>query len=105
MENMPKKTYYVAVSHGEIMQDKSAFDYEFEIQATDDELNKLQELFEDTAETETHNSGWSMKPFSTLSNDEMNAEYDANLMELYQMIYSLGTDETKTHIESMHILH
>ncbi|WJH34491.1 hypothetical protein N6H14_32605 [Paenibacillus sp. CC-CFT747] len=101
---MDKRTYYVAVGPGDIIADKGAMEYNFEIEATDDELDKLQELFEDTDEAETRNAHWAMLPFSDKGHDEQNDLYDHNLEELYRMLHELGTPETKAHIESMKIL-
>lgn len=101
---MEKKTYYVAVAPGEILQDQKALNYEFVIQATDDELDKLQELFEDTSASEISTAARAVIPFREYSHDKENEWYDANLQQIYQMLHQLGTPETRKHIESMNIL-
>lgn len=45
---MDKKTYYINVGTGEVLEDKGALSFEFEISATEEEIDKLQELFEET---------------------------------------------------------
>ncbi|GIP33964.1 hypothetical protein [Paenibacillus sp. J2TS4] len=100
---MEKKTYYVAVSHGEILPEPP-FNYEFVIQATDDELDKLQELFEDTSEAATSTAARATIPFREYSHDKENDWYDTNLQQIYQALHYLGTPETRKHIESMNVL-
>lgn len=100
---MEKKTYYVAVGPGEILEDPEALNYEFVIQADDDEFDKLQELFEDTATAELRTAGPSLIPFQ--GNDFIeNNIYDEQLKDIYRMLHQLGTAKTRKHIESMHIL-
>ncbi|WP_409345818.1 hypothetical protein [Paenibacillus sp. MBLB4367] len=101
---MDKTTYYVSVGSGQILQDESAAAFEFEIQATDDELNKLQELFEETAEAEISTARRGVTPYLEYSFDKENDLYDYNLREIYRMLHDLGTPETREHIESMHVL-
>jgi len=101
---MNKKTYYVTVGSGEILQDPTVAAFEFEIQATDDELHKLQELFEDTAEAELSTALRGITPYLEYSYDKENDLYDYKLREIYQMLHALGSQRTREHIESMHVL-
>jgi rubrerythrin len=100
---LDKKSYFVRVAAGEIMDDPTAFDYEFEIKADSDDIDKLQELFEDTAEAETHNAHASVIPYASKIDEEENRLYDDNLKQIYRMLHTLGTPETRKHIETMHI--
>lgn len=100
---MEKRTYYVTVAQGELLQDPAALNYDFVIEADDDEFDKLQELFEDTAEAELRTAGTSLIPFLRDAADD-NQFYDNQLMEIYHMLHELGTPETKKHIESMGVL-
>jgi rubrerythrin len=101
---MDKKTYYVTVQYGEIMEDPTAFNYDFVINASEEELDQLQELFENTADAElatyTHSYALSL---STYYNEE-NTTYDNSLREIYKKLHELGTTETKEHIEKMNII-
>lgn len=101
---MDKKTYYVTVQTGEIMEDPTAFSWDFVIQANDEEHDQLQELFEDTADAElaTYSHTYTLS-LSTYYNEE-NTTYDNSLREIYKKLHELGSPETKQHIESMHIL-
>jgi hypothetical protein len=101
---MDKKIYYVTVQSGEIMDDPTAFNYDFVIEASEDEYDQLKELFEDTADAElatyTHSFVLSL---STYYNEE-NTTYDNSLQLIYKKLYELGTLETKQHIETINIL-
>jgi rubrerythrin len=101
---MDKKTYYVTVQYGEIMEDPTAFNYDFVIEANEEEHDQLQELFEDTADAElaTYSHGYTLS-LSTYYNDE-NTSYDNSLKEIYKKLHELGTAETKEHIEKMNII-
>jgi hypothetical protein len=101
---MDKKTYYVTVQYGEIMEDPTAFNYDFVINASDEELDQLQELFEDTADAElaTYTHAYAVS-LSTYYNEE-NTSYDNCLREIYKKLHELGTTETKEHIEKMNII-
>jgi hypothetical protein len=101
---MDKKTYYVTVQYGEIMEDPTAFNYDFVVNASEEELDQLEELFENTADAElaTYTHGYALS-LSTYYNEE-NTTYDNNLREIYKKLHELGTTETKEHIEKMNII-
>jgi len=98
-----RKTYYVAVGAGQVLEDPEAAAFEFEIRANDEELNKLENLFAELADAEesavVRYVGW-----QSVSEKEAGAVTDAHLRDIYRLLYELGTEETKRHIESMHIL-
>jgi hypothetical protein len=101
---MDKKTYYVTVQSGEIMDDPTAFSYDFVIYADEQELDQLQEMFENTQDAEqmTYNRTWIPSPIDQFH--EENSIYDESLLEIYKKLHSLGSTETKQHIETMNIL-
>lgn len=100
---MEKKTYYVSVGSGDILRQEEAANFEFEIQATEDDLNKLEELFEEKEEAETGSMRRSVTPYYEYHNDGENDAYDASLKQIYRLIHQLGTPETRAHIESMNL--
>ncbi|GIP37931.1 hypothetical protein J31TS4_12110 [Paenibacillus sp. J31TS4] len=100
---MDKKPYYISVNTNEIMDDPTAFTYQFEILASQDDIDKLQELFEDTAEAEQA-SAWGALTLTSNLEEEYERDYDYNLQQVYAMLHELGTPETRRHIESMNIL-
>ncbi|MEW9698612.1 hypothetical protein [Paenibacillus sp. SI8] len=101
---MDKKTYYINVGTGEVLEDKEALNYEFEIMANEEEIDQLQELFEETDNTSQSSYESSYLPWRVYYNNESNQDYDYYLTEVYRALHRLGTEETKRHIESMHIL-
>lgn len=100
---MEKKTYYISVGSGDIVREKDVTNFEFEIQATEEELNELEELFEEKEEAELGSARRAVTPYYEYHNDGENDAYDASLKDIYKMIHKLGTPETRSHIESMHI--
>ncbi|MEC0229216.1 hypothetical protein [Paenibacillus alba] len=101
---MDKKTYYINVGTGEVLEDKAALNYEFEISATEEELDKLQELFEETDNSSQGSYATSWMPWNVYYSNEANQEYDYYLTEVYRAIHQLGSEQTKRHIESMNVL-
>ncbi|WP_276352882.1 hypothetical protein [Cohnella caldifontis] len=99
-----RKTYYVAVAAGQVLEDRQAAPFEFEIRANEEELNKLQELFEETSSAEEASAFHFVRPITTKGEEDYNAVYDAQLKDIYRLLYRLGTDETKRHIASMNVL-
>jgi rubrerythrin len=101
---MNKKTYYVTVQYGEIMEDPTAFNYDFVIKANEEEYDQLKQLFEDTADSEeataTHSFPLSLQAYY----NEENTTYDNSLRDIYIKLHELGTTETRQQIETMHIL-
>jgi hypothetical protein len=98
-----RKTYYVAVGAGEILEHREAAAFEFEIRANEEELNKLQEMFEQLSSTDEESMIRFHSPV-TVSEQERTAMYDSQIHEIYKFLYQLGTEETKRHIESTNIL-
>jgi hypothetical protein len=101
---MEKTKYYVSVQAQSILSEQGAAAYELVILATDREVTQLQELFdnEEVAENATFFRG--MAPGIPYHIDNENDVYDYYLIEIYKKIYELGTPETRSHIEGMHIL-
>lgn len=105
MEHNSKKTYYVSVQADTVLPNKGEAAFEFEIEATDEEVIKLQELFEnkiDSADSTFVKAHLLTIPYHF---DVENDQYDADLLQIYQFIHELGTPETKEHISRMGILH
>lgn len=101
---MDKQSYYVNVASGEIHPDKSVSPYNFEIKATEEEVDQLYELLE-MADTSAYKSFFRANiPYVQYHQDVENDQYDDSLSSIYQKIHDLGNEETKSHIESMGIL-
>lgn len=101
---MQKKTYYIEVANGLILENQGDTSYELEIEATPDEIIELENLFEKRTDQdfelfiETHiPNKW----------DEVEADvqtYNEYLHSVYSMLYMLGKPTTKEHIEKADIL-
>jgi DNA-binding FadR family transcriptional regulator len=98
-----RKTYYVAVGARQILEDQEAAAFEFAIRANEEELDKLQELFEESQDAD-EDEAFSFRGLPTVSDVPHNDTYDALIKEIYHMLHKLGTHETKLHIESMNVL-
>jgi hypothetical protein len=106
MEQMPeeKRTYYISIGHGEILQTSMDSPWDFKIEATDQEITQLRELFDSNYSTDIQAFYRSHVPYIQYHYDKENDAYDKNLKRIYEMIYKLGDEEAKNHIESMGIL-
>jgi hypothetical protein len=100
-----KKTYYVAVGSSEVLEPQNmSGNFDFEISASEEEVDQLQELFEEIDEAEDDTYIRAHIPFRLYHIDKENDAADYYLKQLYGKLHELGTPETKAHIESMHIL-
>jgi hypothetical protein len=105
VSDLEKKTYYVSVGGGEILEPSNMLgNYELEIEATEEEIDLLSELFEESEEAGQDTAARAIIPYRLYHNDKENDAYDDNLIEIYRKLHELGTEETKRHIESMGIL-
>ncbi|MDQ0231133.1 hydrolase [Metabacillus malikii] len=99
-----KKTYYINVADGQISQLQTASSWNFKIEATDDEIIKLRELFDNV-----HASDWkgfyrAHTPYIQYHYDRENDAVDNTNKQIYQMIYELGDDEARELIRTEGIL-
>jgi hypothetical protein len=101
---MDKKTYYISIQASSILENQGDAAYEFEVEATEQQISRLQELFDGKEEADNYAFGRSAVPWVEYHNDRPNDVYDFYLKEVYGFIHSIGTIETKEHIESMNIL-
>lgn len=101
---MEKKTYYIAVGPGEVMENKGDASYDLEIVATEEDIDRLQELFEEADNSDQSSYIRSHVPWKEYHFDKPNDDYDYYLHEVYRMLYDLGTEQTKHHIVKMNIL-
>lgn len=98
---MEKQTYYVTVdigsNVGQIRNELSLNDpnYDFEIRATEEEIHQLEELFERVEEKDFRNFFVAHLPYRTEERAQESRKEDDGITQIYQMIYRLGTEETK----------
>ncbi|HHY72603.1 MAG TPA: hydrolase [Bacillus bacterium] len=101
---MEKNAYYISVGSRGISQIETATPFELEIEATEDEIKALREIF-----NEMYSDDWvgffrAHVPVVQYHHDQPNDLIDQNLINVYKMLHKLGTPETKQHIESMGVL-
>ncbi|ETI66985.1 hypothetical protein [Neobacillus vireti] len=99
-----KKTYYIDVGTGGIFQSATGSTWSYKIQATDEEIIELRNLFNQNYSTEWKNFFRAHIPYLEYHHDRSNDAYDSTIQQVYGMLHKLGDDEAKSHIESMNIL-
>ncbi|MFS0644301.1 hydrolase [Siminovitchia sp. 179-K 8D1 HS] len=102
--NEAKKTYYISVGTGEIMRTPKASPWQFKIKATDDEITEMREVFQTMQDNSIGDFFRAHVPFVEYSHDPTNDVHDENLHKIYSMIYELGDQEAKQHIQNLGIL-
>ncbi len=107
---MKKDTYYVTLhggpAPGEIRQvrdDNDAY-YDFELQATKEEITQLQNLLDELGSHDMEGFNESHLPLLSTTAEEANMKYQESLNAVYQKIYELGTTKTKQQIKELGIL-
>lgn len=108
---MEKKTFYVSIDMGpragmiHDQPDDTDPVFDFEIQATEGEIKKLEQLFSYISEKDTATFFQANIPYQKKEQMEEKS-YDEALAEVYRYIYQLGTPETKRRMkESGMIIH
>lgn len=100
---MGKSTYYVSVQAKTINSSRGDAAYEFEIEADEERLVQLQELFDAMDEFDQAGYWRAHQPFLEYSHDPENDGYDYFLKEIYRRLSDWGTEETKRHIATMDV--
>lgn len=99
---MDKATYYVTVE-GTINSEQNLNDapYDFEIQATDEEIGELQALYQKAYNEDFDTFVQANLPLRTKERMKANEDIDHYVSEIYKAIYRLGSDETKQRIAEL----
>ena len=104
-EGHSKKTYYVSVQAGQMLEDSESAAYELIIEADDEQRSRLEELFQELSSMDEYQIGqYAWSRYAATSDAEINAGYDYLLHRIYSLLYDCGTESTRQHIESMGIL-
>jgi hypothetical protein len=104
---MDKNIYWVSVANHEIVPRGDGANHEFEIEASDEELDELRELFDEADQIDNSLAKRAVTPFEVytpMGQEVKTLPYDKQLREIYSAIYMLGLPETKNHIMGMKIL-
>lgn len=102
--HVEKQKYYVNIGDGEISQIKYHNNAQFTIYASDEEVRRLRQKFDNMHEASFNAYLRAHVPIVPYHNDKPNDDYDHNIAEVYRMLYELGDDATKQHIKQLNIL-
>lgn len=100
---MDKNKYYVSVQSKTIMYHQGDSSYELEIVASENDVEKLKDLFDELEQCEEATFFRTPHPGIPYHHDVENDSYDYVLKQIYGMIHDFGTDATKKHVESMNL--
>ena len=104
---MDKMIYWVSVANHEIVPQGKGNNYEFEIEANEQELAQLREKLETAEQIDrklVRRAGTPYEVYTQAGQEVKTLPYDRRLIEIYRIIYDLGLPKTKEHIEKMNIL-
>lgn len=101
---MEKKKYYVSLATGEVSQIRYQNNDDFIIHATDSEARELRSKFDSMDDASLRSFVRAHVPIVPYHHDQANDDYDLSMHEALKMIYQLGDDETKEHVQSMGVL-
>lgn len=101
---MEKKKFYVNMGTQEISQIKYGNNQDFIIHATEQDVVLLREKLNDMDQANTRAFFRAHVPIMPYHNDKSNDDYDNGMTGAYQILYDLGDEQTKEHIESMGVL-
>lgn len=96
--DMKKQKYYVGVGSGQITRQPETTDWEFEIEATEEQIARLRELFERANKQNLDIAYLVLHPLEGRKEEHDLKNYDHTLQEIYRIIYELGSEETKQFI-------
>jgi hypothetical protein len=103
MENL-RKTYYISVGSGEISQLSTASSWDFKIEATDEEIIKLREYFDQVYSTDWQGFLRAHTPYIQYHYDREKDAIDETHKRIYEMIYELGDEEAKNMIRTQGLI-
>lgn len=87
------------------MADPEAAAYELAINANDEEVARLRELFEELSSMdEAEVWHFARTPFETDHDESLNGAADEIVIRIYRLLHECGTKETKRLIETMGVL-
>ncbi|WP_339147390.1 MULTISPECIES: hydrolase [unclassified Sutcliffiella] len=101
---MERKTYYISLAEGSISQVSTSTPWDYQIQATDDEITQLREIFDQNYSSDWQSFWRAHIPFIQYHYDRENDAYDNGLQHAFKMIYELGDDATKAHIKNQGLM-
>lgn len=104
---MNRMVYAVSVGNHEIVHQGQGGNNEFEIEANEEELDQLRNLFDEADRIDNGLVKRASTPYEVFGNVDQEVKtlpFDKQLVDIYQLIYNLGLPKTKEHIRNMNIL-
>ncbi|MFK7695603.1 hypothetical protein [Paenibacillus sp. HJGM_3] len=98
---MEAHPYYVSVQAGTILDNQGDAAYEFQINATEEEVSYLHNLLMELQDWEKAIYLRAPLPSIPYHDDEENVGYDSTLKKIYAYIHKLGDEEAKRTIDAM----
>jgi hypothetical protein len=104
-----KTIYYISVADG-LIESESVLrgipnkNYEFVVHAADEEIAELRRRMDKVQSDEETTFKRATIPYKSADHDVATNAFNSDMLSLYHMIYELGNDEAKQHIEKMGIL-
>ncbi|MBD7938197.1 MULTISPECIES: hydrolase [Cytobacillus] len=99
-----REAYFINLENGTILDTMDGHDWQFRVYATGAEIAELNRFLDENYHAELKTFARAQVPFLEYHKKSPNPEYDQILMRLYEMIYQLGDQEAKNHIEEMNII-
>ncbi|OXM85948.1 hypothetical protein [Paenibacillus rigui] len=104
-----KNIYYVSVASATIEDNKTLADqanyaYEFVVEAREDEIAILRELLEAYTTDMEKTFARAPVPYKSSDHDAATEQHNERMVNLYSLLYKLGTPDTQKHIERMGIM-
>jgi len=98
---LEKNIYYVSLKSKEISNRENLTEAQYEISATKSEVHRLQSYLDRCKEFEEEESRSMLNPFTFTEDRAAHREYNENLNTVLNMIYDLGTEETRDSIATI----
>ncbi|MGG0286183.1 hydrolase [Peribacillus butanolivorans] len=99
-----KQTYHVDLVSGDVLGKKLEENPSFTIYATNEELAELKQCLEEHPTDDLESYARSHVPYLLYHHDRANDKYDEAMKKLYAIIYKLGDETARNHIEEIGIL-
>lgn len=96
-----KKIYYVSLNPKEINEIPTLTEPQFKIEATTEEYHRLHMYLTRCIEYEESEPSNLLTPLNNPEDEGMGEKYNEDLNTIYNIIYDLGTKETKAEILKM----
>lgn len=98
MISVTTKRYYISLQDGLISQNSDASPWQFAIMADEDDVLALREYFDQLYLSNRNSFLRAHVPFVEYHYDSQNDQADRIRKELYELIYKLGDDPTRSFI-------